>query len=1002
MWILGLLALVASARDALAQGTAGRITGVITATEGGQPISDVHVTVPSTRLGAVTGADGRYTINAVPVGTYSVRAQRIGFTPMVVQGVVVAADGLITVDFQLKKQTVELEQVVVVGYGTQRRRDVTGSVSTVSGEEIQQSPTNNAIDAIKGKVPGVEVTAAGYAPGAEVNVLIRGRRSIRASNEPLYVLDGIPMAGGIGDLSPGDIESIDVLKDASATAIYGSRGANGVVLITSRQGRRGATRITYDTYAGTQKIYRKIDLMNGVEFAEYKRESRRAVNKYTTDAALFYPVEISSLQAGLSTDWQDQVLRTGAQMSHQIGITGGNEKTRISVSANQINQQGITRSQDFDRRSMRLNADHQASDRLRIGASALILRSVRQLGSGGVWDQTLRNNPLGIPRDASGNVIFKPTPDGLAVSPISEYLNASEERMRTRLFSTLFAEYDIAEGLNLRTNFGPDLIFNRFGRFRGSETDARQGGAPDAFLDENRTYAYTLDNILRYRAEFRSAHRLDATLLYSVQRERNEYQYTSVSGLPYDRQLFYDLGSAGTIEGVGSSLTRSALQSFMGRVNYEWRDKYLLTLTGRLDGSSRLADGHKYAFFPSVALGWRLNDEPFFRNTGLFSELKLRGSYGQTGNAAIDPYQTLGGLSRTTYSFGDKPAYGYRPNSLPNPDLRWEKTEQFDAGLEFATASQRVSGTVDAYLARTSDLLLLRQLPPTTGYSSILQNIGKTRNVGFEFSVTTVNVPGGTPGALRWTSTFNYAMNRNRIVDLYGDNKDDVGNRWFIGQPINVFYDLEFAGIWQTADAALAAAYKRKPGEIRVTDRTGPLPCPPPAAPGSLCRSVSDKDRKVLGTPEPRWTGSMSNRIDWKGLDLSVYVLTRQGSMLYSNFHTNFSTLAGRYNNLRVDYWTPTNPSNTNPRPNVDQEFPQDGSARAYKDASFVRIRNITLGYTLPTRYSSRTGAQSLRLYAAAENPFISTSYDGFDPEAGNNAAAPSYRALLAGLGLVF
>ncbi|GAC1453147.1 MAG: TonB-dependent receptor [Gemmatimonadaceae bacterium] len=803
------------------------------------------------------------------------------------------------------------------------------------------------------------------------------------------MLDGIPMAGGVGDLSPGDIESIDVLKDASATAIYGSRGANGVVLITSRQGRRGATRTTYDTYAGVQKIRRKIDLMSGTEFAEYKRESRRAVGKYTTDAALFYPVELSSLKAGLSTDWQNEVLRTGAQMSHQIGVSGGNDKTRVSVTAAQINQEGITRSQDFDRRSMRVNADHQASDRFRIGASALILRSAQQAGSGEVWDQTLRNNPLGVARDSLGSVLFKPTPDGLAVSPISEYMNVSEERARTRLFGTLFGEYDIADGLSLRTNFGPDITFNRLGQFRGSETNARQGGAPDAFMQENRTYAYTLDNILRYRREWLSAHRMDATLLYSVQRERGEFQRTAVSGLPYNGQLFYDLGSAGTIEGVGSSLSQWALQSYMGRVNYEWRDKYLLTLTGRLDGSSRLAEGNKYAFFPSVAVGWRLNDEPFFRNGGWFSELKLRASYGRTGNTAIDPYHTLGGFSRTTYSFGDKPAYGFRPSSLPNPDLKWEKTDQKDIGLEFATASQRLSGSVDAYVANTSDLLLLRQLPPTTGYSSILQNIGKTRNVGFEFALTTVNVAGDASGGLRWTSTINYSMNRNRIVDLYGDSKDDIGNRWFIGQPIRVFYDLQFAGIWQRQDSVLAAKYRRLPGQIRVVDQNGD-------------GKIDDFDRVVLGSEEPKWTGSLTNRVDWKGLDLSVYATARQGFMLFSNFHTGFSTLAGRYNNLRVNYWTPTNPSNTDPRPNVDQEFPQDGNARAYKDGSFVRIRNITLGYTLPTRFASRTGAQSLRLYAAAQDPFIFTKYDGFDPESGNEARAPSYRTLLAGLGLVF
>ncbi|MDP9349752.1 MAG: SusC/RagA family TonB-linked outer membrane protein, partial [Gemmatimonadota bacterium] len=456
------------------------------------------------------------------------------------------------------------------------------------------------------------------------------------------------------------------------------------------------------------------------------------------------------------------------------------------------------------------------------------------------------------------------------------------------------------------------------------------------------------------------------------------------------------LGSAGTIQGVRSGLAEWALQSYMGRLNYGFRDRYLLTLTGRLDGSSRLAPGNKYSFFPSAAVAWRMGDEPFVRDLGVFSDLKLRASYGVTGNTSIDPYQTQGALNRTTYSFGGAGAFGFRPGALSNRELEWEKTRSFDAGVDFGLFDNRVSGTLDFYVQNTYDLLLERQLPGSSGFGSILENVGQTRNTGLELGLSTVNLDGWR--GLRWTTDVAWSSNRNEIVSLFGGKEDDVGNVWFIGKPIHssdggspskVWYDYQFGGIWQQHQAEEAAKYKQKPGQIRVIDQNND-------------GKIDGLDRVIVGTLYPKWTGSLANRFEWGSFDLSALATARWGYTINSSFHTTNNSLFGRYNNLRTNYWTPQNPSNTDPRPNADQEFPIYGGSRAYRDGSHVRIRNVTLGYTVPARLAGRVGGESLRIYASAQDPFVFTNYDGFDPESGTSAGSPSYRTLLIGASVGF
>ena len=980
-------------------GGAGTISGIVLDQATGAPLPGAQVTLVGARLAVEAGADGRFTISGVPPGTYRVQTQRIGYGLSEVT-VEVAAGQTAVADFRLQLLAVALQEVVVVGYGTQVRRDVTGSVASVGGDVVHEVPKVNAIEAIKGRVPGVDIVTTGNKPGDGVRVRLRGERSLKASNDPLYVLDGIPMAGGIGDLNPRDIESIEVLKDASATAIYGSRGANGVVLITTRKGRSGATSLTYDSYGGIQTPLRRVQLFDGPQFAEYRREAERTRNNYrcgtgvtvcdSADAKLFGPDgTLPALQAGLWTDWQDLVLREGAQVSNEIGVTGGNEQTHFALTAGQLDQHGIVKAQDFTRRSMRLNFDHELSSRLRIGSSTSLIRTNQDLGRGdAVYTEALTNNPLGMAYDSTGAVLFKPTPDGQRVNPLSDIQNWTDNRTRTRLFGTLFAAYDITPSLSWRVNFGADLTFSRRGQFRGAQTQQWQGSSSDAAMWEAKTFAYTLDNILTLRRSLGTHHRIDATALYSIQQERTERDSMQVTGLPYEHQKFFDLGSGLKPDWLGSGLTAWALLSYMGRVNYTFKDRYLLTVSGRVDGSSRLAPGQKYGVFPSVALAWRLSEEDFVRRTGLFSDLKLRASYGRTGNTAIDPYQTEGSLSRTMYSFLDQPAVGFRPGRLPNPNLRWEKTGQIDVGLEFTMINNRLSGSIDYYRADTRDLIMDRQLPPTTGYTSILENVGATRNTGVEVALSALLVQDWH--GLRWNLDVNAATNRNRIVQLSSGLQADPGNKWFVGYPISVSYDYEFAGIWQIQDSISGEAqrYGRRPGQIRVVDQNGD-------------GKIDDKDRIILGSSFPRWTASMTHRLDWKGLDVSVMAVARLDFLVQDSLQSGGqSTLAGRYNNIDVNYWTPTNPSNTEPRPNAAQENPDYGGIRGYGDGSFIKVRTITVGYTLPTRVVAALRGRSLRVYATALDPFLFTQFRGIDPESGLNAGVPSYRTLIIGITL--
>ena len=1004
LYPLGMVVFLMIAMVTIGHGQTRTVQGTLTDSNGEEPLIGATVSVLGTTIGTITDVDGNYTLE-VPDDNSTLQISYVGYAT---QEVLVGNQSRINIILLPDSKT--LDEIVVVGYGTQRKRDVTAAISTISAENISAIPVASSVDAIKGQVAGVDIQASGGRPGQNPTIQIRGRRSIGASNEPLYVIDGIPQTssageGAIFDINPQDIKSMEVLKDAAATAIYGSRGANGVILITTKRGNVGRTTVTYDAFYGTTKPTSTVDMMNGEEFAAMKRESRRrdangAVawnGTIPSDAQIFEDaVEIESIAQGRTTDYQDLIFGTGWKTNHQLSISGGSEKTQFNFSLGYFKEQGFISNMDFSRLTGRINLDHQISDIFKTGISFLTTNSSQNWGSNATMNEALANNPLGVPRDADGNLNFLPTNDGIRTNPLNELVENAyvDERNSTRIFAPIYLDVNLnslAEGLNFRSTFGPDIRMRRQGEFRASLTNDNRGGPADAEIENGSDIGYTLENLLTYSKPIGTGN-FKVTLLQSIQSLRDEFSRVEVLNLPYESQLFYNIGTAEVKGNLSSGLEEWTLASFMGRVNYDIGGKYLFQASLRADGSSRLAEGNKWAYFPGVSFGWRIIDEPFMQNSGLFDDLKLRASYGEVGNTSIDPYQTLGGLQRTTYAFGDAAAFGFALQDIPNSDLGWEVSKTIDIGLDYSILNGRFNGSLDWYSTKTNDILLARNLPYTSGYESILQNIGSTASSGIEFNVNAGVI--NNPNGFSWNLGFNIAGYNEEITELAltdeaGNPLDDVGNEWFIGSPIEVWFDYEFEGIYQSDEIDLASSREAKvPGEIKLVDQNGD-------------GVITPDDRKVLGSDVPDFYGGIRNNFSYKGFGLDMFIYYRQGHMIRSRFHDSNNSLFARYNNLNVNYWTIDNPSNEAPRPNENQERPRDGSTLTYFDGSYIKLRNVILSYSLPTESLNNLPFSRLRLYMSGENLWFGTSYETFDPEAGNEISSgdvPSNRSIIFGL----
>jgi TonB-linked SusC/RagA family outer membrane protein len=971
----------------------------------GAPLPGVSVVIKGTTTGVITDMDGNYTLSKVSENATLV----FSFVGMKTQEI--AVGNKTTINIELVEETIGIEEVVAVGYGTQKKSDITGSIASIKAERLKDVSVVNAAGAMQGKAAGVDIVAAGQKPGAGSTVRIRGTRSFKASNDPLYIIDGIPFNRGINDLNPADIESMEVLKDASATAIYGSRGANGVILITTKRAKTGSSEITYDYYYGFQEPQKSYDMMDGARFLEMNREANRkngtypdgfagadkdiAILKYK-DAYVQESVRKGYDEAGnynpanvRSYNWSDDALQTGIIQSHQLSFTGGNDKSKVMISAGYYKNEGIVVGQDYERYSFRLNAEYNITSWLTVGGSTAFTNGITNNGSD-IYFNTLRMNPLASPVDEDGFNLDRPGNDPTLYNPFYDIDNYVSEQKQYRFMGSFYLNLNFGKGLKYRMNFGPDFDLSRTGNFYGSQSFSKAGGLSSASDSQQQYLSFVLENILYYDKTFKK-HRFGATLMQGLEQEKREDLSGNVSDLPYEYQEFYNLGSASTITGVGSDYVQWNMLSYMGRINYTFDEKYMLTLTGRYDGSSRLSDENKFTFFPSAALAWRVSEESFMKPITFIDNLKFRLGYGVTGNSSVNPYETLGSLTRTSYATDDNAVYGYRPNLLYNPDLVWEKTSQYNIGIDFSTLNGRIAGTIDTYRQKTNDLLLGRQLPTASGFSSITQNIGSTRNTGLEITVNTVNIE--NKNGLVWTTDLMFYTNKEEIVSLYQGKVDDVGNKWFIGHPIGTYYDYKFDGIWQNSQAELdrmalfnANGATFAPGDIKLVDVVAN-------------NKITSDDRVILGSTVPKWTASITNTFKYKGIDFSFFLYARYGQMAQTS--TNFLTLDGRYNSLDIDYWTPENPSNKYPRPNNKMESPNYIGAVTYEDASFLKLKSITLGYTLPQSLSKKIMIKRCRFFMTAENPMVYTNYSGLDPEGGEKVT-PSTRNLLLGLNVTF
>ena len=926
------------------------VTGTVTDGANNEALIGVNIVVQGTTTGAITDVNGNYSIS-VPSGEAALLFSFVGYA---VQSVAVGNQTVI--DIQLAPSTVGLDELVVIGYGTQKRGSITGAIVSVSSDDIQELPVTDAGSALQGRAAGVVALSAGNQPGEGVTIRIRGRRSLTATNEPLFVVDGIPYDGNIADINPRDIKSMEILKDASATAIYGSRGANGVILITTNRGGDMATVVSYMGHYGVSSVLGLPDMMTGDEYYTLKEVGGRA---FTAD-------EIDAHNAGVSTNWLDHVIDKGFQQNHQLSVRGGSAKTGFAISANYFNEGGVIETQDFTRYTFRVNLDHKASDKIRVGTSTQVSNSVQNWASNPYGTATALS-PLAEPYDADGNLVYRPGADPLLWNALADYTegNQLDERATLRVFSNIFAEIDLLKNLTYRLNFGPDFREYRRGLFQGTNSIARQGGVARVRKQHDRVYNYTLENILTYNLT-NGDHNLNLTGLYSVQQSRGESTDLYAENIPYETQLFHNIGSAETVLNYGSDLSEWGIMSFMGRANYELKGKYMITITGRYDGSSRLAEGNKWGFFPSAAALWRISSEDFMSSQELFSDLRMRISYGVTGNTGISPYQTRGSLSRTIYSFGGNAAFGYRPGAIANPDLRWESSATTNIGLDFGIKDGRISGSFELYQTQTTDLLLERQLPITSGFNSVFENIGETRNRGWELGLVTRNI---ATGDFSWETTLTLFGNKEEIIDLYGTEEDDVGNQWFIGQPLTVWYDYEKIGIWQTNEADDASVYAQFPGEIKVTDLNND-------------DLINQEDKVIIGSDMPTITLGLGSRFEYKGVDLSFLLLGVWGHTIYNDFEVGRTSLQGRYNNIDVDYWTETNPTNDQPKPDGSRERPLYNSTRGYYPGDFFKIKNIQVGYSIPKTALSKVGINKLRVYMNMDTPMIWSNLAGnLDPE---------------------
>ncbi|MCI7089036.1 MAG: TonB-dependent receptor [Prevotella sp.] len=958
------------------QQAARKVTGVVSDSQG--PLIGATVKEKGTANGTATDLNGNFVLNVKSGATLVVT-----YVGYVTKEVKVPANAGSKIFITLEEeQGRNLNEVVVIGYGTQRREAVTGSVANMQGDKLNQVAASNAAYALQGRVAGVLMTQTSSQPGAEMQIRIRGQRSLTASNDPLIVLDGIPFMGNLSDINPADIKSMDILKDASATAIYGSRGANGVIMITTTKGTQGTpAKVSYNAYVGVKKLFHRYPMMSGPQLAQLRK-----------DAGLF----TNSLEESddTDTDWQDLFFRTGIQTSHDIGVSGGTQGGSYSFGAGYYHDEAVIPTQQFDRYSVRGNFDQKVGEYFRFGLTTNNGFRINKGNQIGVYN-ALSMSPLASPYDENGNlkrIVTMPNDQTFVMTKeVVESLEDTwlSESKTLSSYNTLFAEVQCpwVKGLSYRINIGLNYRHTKGGSFTGTginNTDPNYINS--ASVDEQNTTNWAIENLITYDRIFNEKHHINVVGMYSA--EQTTYEKTSVAakGIPAEYFHYYNLGTASseiTVNPDNWNYWQSGLMSWMGRVMYTYDNKYMLSATLRADASSRLAKGHQWHTYPAVSAGWNISRESFMEDLKWIDNLKLRVGYGETSNQSINPYSTLGRLSQRRYNFGTTFDTGYYVSALPNPELGWEYSRTWNFGVDFSLFGGRLSGSMEYYVQNTRDLLLDVSMPSTSGVGSYTANVGKTQNKGFEMSLNGIILD--NKNGWNWEAGLNFYFNRNKLVELASGAERDEANRWFVGHPIDVIYDYNKVGLWQEGDPYLDILEPGgNVGMIKV-EYTGDY-----NADGTPTRQIGPDDRQIQSM-EPDLMGGFNTTVGYKGFDLTVIGSFQIGGTLISTLHSSYgylNMLTGRRGNIDVDYWTPENTDAKYPKPGgvMSSDNPKYGSTLGYFDAGYLKIRTITLGYNFDRIKAVRDfGISKLRAYVSVQNPFVLFSpfnnECGLDPE---------------------
>lgn len=932
-----------------------------------QPLDKVSVVEKGTSNGTTTGEDGRFKLE-VAASNATLVVSSIGF---VLQEI--PLNGRTSVTIKLQENTDRLNEVVVVGYGTQKRSDVTGAVASVPKSRLSQLPVTNVLQAVEGSMAGVTVTQTSSVPGSTPVVLIRGQNSISANTGPYIVVDGIPLSktgGSINDINPADIASIEILKDASAVAIYGTNGSNGVILITTKRGTTGKPVIRYNGYVGVESIDHILEPRSGPDYVQkYADYLKQAGLTQTSPVPNAY--ELPNYQAGRTTDWIDEATEQGVIQDHNLSISGGTKDVHYFVSGEYMKQKGVIRGYQYHRTSLRSNLDINVTDFLTVGTSLFLAGNNLDGGRANLLLATAMS-PYAQEYNTDGSYAIYPMfPEQLYTNPLLG-LNTEQVNHSANINGNGYAEVKIGgvlKGLKYRLNVGYSYLPLRTSSYTGRNANNPLGGANVTNAETN---SYTIENILSYVKDF-GKHHIDFTGLYSSQQRKYFTSNVAATGFINDQLSFNQLGAAATISagtitinGVnysGSYADKYNLLSQMARVNYSYDSRYLLTVTARRDGSSVFGSNtSKYGLFPSFAVGWNISNEDFMKPVVFVDNLKLRVSYGKSGNEAIPVYGTITTDNSVRYPFSGVSVIGVLAGNLGNSNLQWESTTGTNVGIDFSLFKGRIIGTIDAYKTSTKGILLRRALPIATGYSSVLDNLGETSNKGIEITLTTRNIEFRD---FRWETMINFSANQNKIVDLYGDKKSDVGNKWFIGQPVSVVYDYRMQGIWQTGEDPSKQDPGSKPGDLKFQDVNGDQ------------KISADLDKVILGQAAPKWTGGITNTFHYKNWHLNIFIQTAQG-MTKNNPDLNYVDESGRRNTpAEIGYWTVDNKSNTRPA----LSFTNTRGYGYASDASFTRIKDVTLSFTVPQRWLDLAHLGSVTFYASGRNLHTFTKWIGWDPE---------------------